>query len=321
MRGRFRAHSAPPGHRLLPILLVATLGLVGLACRSAVPASSPTPVLARVPTPAPTLPVAPATGTPPASPTPGLAPPPGLPAADVARVIDGDTVDVRLKNQVVRVRLIGIDAPELIDPRRPAQCFGREAAARAEELLRGQQVQLEADPSQGDVDVYGRALRYVWLSDGRLFNLEMIRHGFAREYTFDRPYKYRAIFQAAQAAARAEALGLWSPVTCNGNLELPTASPSSATPVVGVQFEAVNGAPPGGRASVSVRAAAGAACSIRYTTPAGNPSTAAGLIAKTADETGAVSWSWVIGTSTRPGTGQVTVTCNGQSASTPITIR
>ncbi len=142
--------------------------------------------------------------------------PEDLPAAPVRRVVDGDTIDVLIAGRAVRVRLIGIDTPEVADPRQPVECFGREASAKANELLAGQIVRLEADPSQGEQDRYGRLLRYVWLPDGRLVNLELIRQGYAFEYTYDRPYKYQAVFKEAERDARAQQRGLWAPATCNG---------------------------------------------------------------------------------------------------------
>ena len=97
-------------------------------------------------------------------------------------------------------------------------------------------------------------------------------------------------------------------------------SSSPASGSASVSFTSVQGGRPGGSALVSVQTTPGASCSIAYRTPAGTKSTAAGLGAKTADSTGAVSWSWKIGSSTKPGTGTVTVTCGGASASSPITI-
>lgn len=144
----------------------------------------------------------------------------GLSSARVTRVIDGDTVEVTVGVQRTSLRAIGIDTPEL-DPRTLVQCFGREASARTKELLEGQTVSLEADSSQSDRDQYGRTLRYVWLADGRLFNLEMIREGFAHEYTFEVPYKYQEAFKRAQAEAREQNRGLWSPDTCGGDTAKP----------------------------------------------------------------------------------------------------
>jgi hypothetical protein len=86
-------------------------------------------------------------------------------------------------------------------------------------------------------------------------------------------------------------------------------------------FVTVRGASPGGNASVTIHAEPGATCSIIYTTPAGTKSNASGLSSKTADAQGVVSWTWLIGPNTKPGTGTITVECNGKSASTDIVIR
>jgi micrococcal nuclease len=142
--------------------------------------------------------------------------PEGLPSARVVEVVDGDTLDVELDGQRARLRLIGMNTPETVDPRQPVECFGKEASERAKQLLSGQTVQLEADPSQGERDKYDRLLRYVWLPGGRLFNLEMIAQGYAFEYTYETPYKYQAAFQQAQQHAREAQAGLWAPNTCNG---------------------------------------------------------------------------------------------------------
>jgi hypothetical protein len=97
----------------------------------------------------------------------------------------------------------------------------------------------------------------------------------------------------------------------------PAPMPGSAT---GVQILSVSGARPGGTASARVQTTPGASCSISYRTPAGTSSTAQGLTSKVADSNGVADWTWNIGPSTRPGTGSVTVTCNGTSASSPIQI-
>jgi hypothetical protein len=102
---------------------------------------------------------------------------------------------------------------------------------------------------------------------------------------------------------------------------VPPPPPAAARPAeADVRFTSVVGGPPGGTASVAVQTAPNASCSIKYITPRGTDSTAQGLIPKTADASGRVSWSWVIGTATQPGTGRVTVTCGGASATAPIQI-
>ncbi len=101
-----------------------------------------------------------------------------------------------------------------------------------------------------------------------------------------------------------------------------TATPNQAQPGQSgaVQIVSATGAAPGGRASVTVKAAPGSMCSIAYTTPSGTSSKAQGMGTKTADASGSVSWTWDIGPSTRPGTGTVVVTCDGASARSSISI-
>ena len=134
----------------------------------------------------------------------------------VLRVVDGDTIHVSLKNKDVTIRMIGIDTPETVDPRKPVQCFGKEASNHAHQLLDGATVYLEQDTSQGDYDKYNRLLSYIWMSDGRLFNQVMIAEGYAFEYTYNLPYNYQTQFKSAQHNARNQQLGLWAPNTCNG---------------------------------------------------------------------------------------------------------
>lgn len=135
----------------------------------------------------------------------------------VVKVVDGDTLDVEIDGKIERLRLIGIDTPETVDPRKEIQCFGIEASNKAKELLSGQFVSLESDESQGERDKYKRLLRYVILPDGTNFNQYMISEGFAHEYTYDEAYNYQAEFKLAEVEARNNSKGLWSPQTCSGN--------------------------------------------------------------------------------------------------------
>jgi len=143
----------------------------------------------------------------------------------VARVVDGDTIRVIINGKEETVRLIGIDTPETVDPRKPVECFGREASAAAKRMLEGKSIYLEEDPTQSERDRYGRLLAYVWV-DHTLFNLWMIRQGYAHEYTYDEPYKYRDEFRAAERYARTHDVGLWSPRTCNGDTDRPASGTS-----------------------------------------------------------------------------------------------
>lgn len=135
----------------------------------------------------------------------------------VVRVSDGDTLNVRMGSEISKVRVIGINTPETVDPRRPVGCFGSEASQQAKRLLTGQSVWLEADGTQDEKDKYGRLLAFVWIDNSTDFGLQMIRDGFAKEYTYKLPYRYQETYRSAERAARKAGVGLWGPSTCAGN--------------------------------------------------------------------------------------------------------
>jgi len=121
----------------------------------------------------------------------------------VTRVIDGDTIEIE---DGKKVRYIGIDTPETVDPRKPVQCFGVEASNRNKQLVEGKKVRLEKDVSE--IDKYGRLLRYVYV-DGVFVNLVLVQEGFAYSYTYPPDIKYQNQFTEAQRLAREQKKGLW----------------------------------------------------------------------------------------------------------------
>jgi len=151
------------------------------------------------------------------------------PLYSVVSVVDGDTVKLSIDGTTQTIRLIGLDTPETVDPRKPVQCFGKEASNKAKELLAGRSVRIEVDASQGTLDKYGRTLGYIFRDDGLFYNKYMIEQGFAHEYTYNIPYKYQSEFKAAEKSARENQRGLWSPDTCNG--DTTSASGSSETQI------------------------------------------------------------------------------------------
>lgn len=137
-----------------------------------------------------------------------------LPEMRVVRIIDGDTIVVLINGTQEKVRLIGVDTPEIFDPRGSAQCFGDEASVFTKSLLENQAVRLEADATQDDRDKYGRLLRYVFLEDDTFVNNEIIAQGYGHEYTYRRPYKYQTEFKNAELSARESKMGLWDGDAC-----------------------------------------------------------------------------------------------------------
>jgi endonuclease YncB( thermonuclease family) len=139
----------------------------------------------------------------------------------VISIIDGDTIKI---SEIGTLRLIGIDTPEVKDPRKPVQCFGKEASNKIKALLLNKKVYLDFD-SSNKIDKYGRTLSYVYREDGLFLNLEMIKQGYAHSY-IKYSHPKLAEFNSAQKFAMENKLGLWSPRTCNGNTEQPAKSAS-----------------------------------------------------------------------------------------------
>lgn len=131
--------------------------------------------------------------------------------AAVIRVVDGDTYHVRTDvGQDAIVRLLLVNTPETRAPRRPVECYGPEASARAHELLDGQRVHLVTDRRGGPHDRYGRTLAYVDREDGTDVGLTLISEGYARVYWRGYPQRdRRAAYRAAEEAAQRESRGLW----------------------------------------------------------------------------------------------------------------
>lgn len=128
-------------------------------------------------------------------------------SAIVLRAIDGDTIEL---TDGERVRYIGIDTPESVDPRRPVECLGQEAARRNRELTLGRTVYLESDIENRDR--YGRLLRYVYLADGTMVNEMLAREGFAEPATVPPNVRYVKLFRDAGAEARNAQIGLWGTI-------------------------------------------------------------------------------------------------------------
>jgi micrococcal nuclease len=137
-----------------------------------------------------------------------------IPENKVIKVVDGDTIEIYLNKKIEKVRLIGVNTPETVDPRRKVECFGPEASNRLKELLEGKVVKVEADETQNDSDKYQRLLRYVYL-DNININQKMIEEGYGFEYTYKVPYKYQREFKKSQQEAKSKNLGLWNQENCN----------------------------------------------------------------------------------------------------------
>ena len=133
----------------------------------------------------------------------------GATAARVVRVVDGDTIDVRVDDREESVRFLGVDAPERGRGGKPSEPLYREATAFVERALAGGAARLLADPLGDDRDRHDRILRYVVLPDGSTLNEALIREGLGAAMT-EWPYGRMEAFVEAERDARQSGRGMWS---------------------------------------------------------------------------------------------------------------
>jgi micrococcal nuclease len=124
----------------------------------------------------------------------------------VIRVIDGDTIHVRIGDHVEKVRYIGVNTPEVHHPRKGVEPGAREASRVNRELVGGKRVRLEIDVQTRDR--YGRLLAYVWVGD-TMVNAELLRRGYAQVMTVPPNVRYQDVLLRHEREARAAGRGLW----------------------------------------------------------------------------------------------------------------
>lgn len=128
---------------------------------------------------------------------------------EVIAVIDGDTIKtVDQMGTEHRVRIIGIDTPEIGRGGAADDCYAQDARTALAHLVDGRSVELVTDPSQGDVDKYDRLLRHVHTDAGNVAQI-LLKQGAGIEYTYNTPYIGQTEFRAAEAAAQGAGAGLW----------------------------------------------------------------------------------------------------------------
>jgi endonuclease YncB( thermonuclease family) len=143
--------------------------------------------------------------------------------ATVSRVTDGDTLVATLASGAEQtVRLIGIDAPESVNPESPVECGAREAGDRLADLVEGRAVLLTTDPTQDRLDRFGRLLAYV-NRGGVDAGLEMVRGGHAAVFVFARPFQRLPAYRDAAESARTARRAVWG--ACGGNFHAPAGRP------------------------------------------------------------------------------------------------
>lgn len=131
---------------------------------------------------------------------------PATAEAEIVRVVDGDTVEARIGEEVEDVRLIGIDTPESVKPGAPVECFGPQAARFTKDLLEGEWVRLVFGVERRDP--YDRLLAYAYLGP-RFVNATLVRRGLAHTLTIPPNDRYAPLFERLELAAGRAGRGLW----------------------------------------------------------------------------------------------------------------
>jgi micrococcal nuclease len=136
-------------------------------------------------------------------------------AATVLRVVDGDTLHIDIPDRddsKTKVRLLGIDAPEMGGPEKPAMYYARQATEYLARIAGGQAVRVYLDERAGSRDKYGRLLAYIELPDGQFANEALLSQGYV--YADRRfPHGYSQKYLRLEATARSQRVGLWAHVT------------------------------------------------------------------------------------------------------------
>ncbi len=180
-------------------------------------------------------------------------------AGQVVRVVDGDTIHVRIGDRIEKVRYIGMNTPELHHPVKGVEPLAREATEANRKLVEGQTVRLELDVQERDR--YGRLLAYVYFGD-MMVNAELVAQGYAQVMTIPPNVRHQELFLKLQREARLLQLGLWR------GTAPPPSTPGTPTPP-----RAADLAPPGAQEGqpAQVGARPGVPPQDAWTCPATHP--------------------------------------------------
>jgi micrococcal nuclease len=129
---------------------------------------------------------------------------------EVKSVVDGDTFWADNGSEKgVKIRLIGVDAPETRNTGRKAiGYYGQQSKDYLTRLLENKKVRLEYDVDK--TDQYNRKLAYAFLTDGTFVNAELVKQGYAMVMTIPPNVKYADRFVKLERKARKNNKGLWN---------------------------------------------------------------------------------------------------------------
>lgn len=135
----------------------------------------------------------------------------------VSKVVDGDTIDLNIADEVnkktyTRIRLLGIDTPETKKPNSPVMYFGPQASKKTKQLTLGKTVTVILDPLSKSRDKYGRLLCHIKLSNDTFLSQTLIEQGYC--YVDPRfPHSFYKKYERLGRQAKKQKMGLWESVT------------------------------------------------------------------------------------------------------------
>lgn len=123
--------------------------------------------------------------------------------------VDGDTANVILNNESIKIRFLAIDTPETKHPKKGVESYGKEASDfTCNKLKSADKIQIEYDDESDKTDKYDRHLVWVWVDD-YLLQDEIIKEGLAEVAYLYGDYKYTGILKDHEEISRANKIGIW----------------------------------------------------------------------------------------------------------------
>lgn len=128
----------------------------------------------------------------------------------LSKCVDGDTIKVKIDNKEYTVRMLAIDTPESVHPKKKVEYYGKEASEYTCNIVsNAKKIELEYDSGSDKTDKYDRLLAWV-IVDGELLQDKLVSLGYAKVAYLYGDYKYTSLLEEHQELASARNLGIWN---------------------------------------------------------------------------------------------------------------
>lgn len=128
----------------------------------------------------------------------------------LSKCVDGDTIKVKIDDKEYTVRMLAIDTPESVHPKKKVEYYGKEASEYTCNIVsNAKKIELEYDNGSDKTDKYDRLLAWV-IVDGELLQDKLVSLGYAKVAYLYGDYKYTSLLEEHQELASAKNLGIWN---------------------------------------------------------------------------------------------------------------